>query len=232
MSRIVRYSFAERLMHALSAISYIYLLLTGLAFWTPAFYWIAVVLGGGYVSRVLHPWIGLVFTALFSAGVLLVSLFADDVHLDNDSVLLGELAFAPLQRLEVAGWDLGPQSLWVMTAILLLNVLFIAVFWKELKLATFDAGLAAALGFSPALLHYGLMALVSVTCNRSSRPRSARPPCPPRSRGGSGFRCACATPLSTAGMWSRLVACSYKRRMAPRFRSRRWPRWTRPAGRR
>jgi manganese/zinc/iron transport system permease protein len=107
--------------------------------------------------------IGLVFTALFSAGILLVSLFADDVHLDTDSVLLGELAFAPFERLEVAGYDLGPQSLWVMSGILLLNVVFIAVFYKELKLATFDAGLAAALGFSPALLHYGLMALVSVT---------------------------------------------------------------------
>ena len=45
MNRILRYSFPERLMHALSSISYIYLLLTGLAFWTPAFYWIAIVLG-------------------------------------------------------------------------------------------------------------------------------------------------------------------------------------------
>ena len=62
MNRLLRYTFSERLMHALSAISYIYLLLTGLAFWTPAFYWIATVLGGGYLSRVLHPWIGLVFT--------------------------------------------------------------------------------------------------------------------------------------------------------------------------
>jgi formate dehydrogenase subunit gamma len=62
MIRILRYSFPERLMHALSAISYIYLLLTGLAFWTPALYWIASILGGGYLSRVLHPWIGLVFT--------------------------------------------------------------------------------------------------------------------------------------------------------------------------
>ena len=59
--RLLRYSFRERLMHALAALSYVYLLLTGLAFWTPAFYWIAVVLGGGYLSRVLHPWVGLVF---------------------------------------------------------------------------------------------------------------------------------------------------------------------------
>jgi formate dehydrogenase subunit gamma len=61
--RIERYSFHERLMHALAALSYLYLLLTGLAFWSPAFYWIAIVLGGGFLSRVLHPWVGLVFSA-------------------------------------------------------------------------------------------------------------------------------------------------------------------------
>ncbi|MBI1875084.1 MAG: formate dehydrogenase subunit gamma [Acidobacteria bacterium] len=61
--RLVRYDFGERLMHTLAALAYLYLLLTGLAFWTPAFYWIAVVLGGGYLSRVLHPWIGLLFAA-------------------------------------------------------------------------------------------------------------------------------------------------------------------------
>jgi manganese/zinc/iron transport system permease protein len=36
-------------------------------------------------------------------------------------------------------------------------------FYKELKLATFDPGLAAALGFSPVLIHYLLMAVVSMT---------------------------------------------------------------------
>jgi manganese/zinc/iron transport system permease protein len=37
------------------------------------------------------------------------------------------------------------------------------VLYKELKLATFDPALAAALGFSPVAIHYGLMALVSAT---------------------------------------------------------------------
>jgi manganese/zinc/iron transport system permease protein len=50
-----------------------------------------------------------------------------------------------------------------MGAILVLNVAVIAAFYKELKLVTFDAGLAVALGFSPVLVHYGLTAMVSVT---------------------------------------------------------------------
>ena len=107
--------------------------------------------------------IGLVFPLLFSVGVILIARFAGDVHLDVDAVLLGELAFAPFNRFAVGGTDLGPRAAWVMGPILLLNVAFLAVFFKELKLSTFDAGLAAALGFAPTALHYGLMALVSVT---------------------------------------------------------------------
>jgi formate dehydrogenase subunit gamma len=50
--------------HGAAAVSYVYLLLTGLAFWTPALYWLAGMLGGGYLSRVLHPWVGLVFAVV------------------------------------------------------------------------------------------------------------------------------------------------------------------------
>jgi manganese/zinc/iron transport system permease protein len=106
--------------------------------------------------------IGIVFPALFSCGVILISRFAGDVHLDTDAVLLGELAFAPLDRLAIFGYEL-PKSLWVMGGILLINLIFIGLFYKELKLTTFDVGLAAALGFSPTLIHYGLMTIVSVT---------------------------------------------------------------------
>lgn len=106
--------------------------------------------------------IGIVFPALFSLAVILISRFAHGVHIDNDAVLLGELAFAPLDRTTWLGLDL-PHGLWVMGGILLLNVTLIGLFYKELKLSTFDAGLATALGFSPALVHYGLMTAVSIT---------------------------------------------------------------------
>lgn len=107
--------------------------------------------------------IGLVYPLLFSIGVILVTRNASAVHLDAECMVYGELERAHYDRLEVAGRDLGPQALYLMGFILLLNGLFISLFYKELKLATFDAALAAALGFSPVLLHYGLMTLVSVT---------------------------------------------------------------------
>jgi formate dehydrogenase subunit gamma len=59
---ILRYAFHERLTHWIAAGSYIYLLLTGLAFYSPWCFWIAAFLGGGQVSRMLHPWGGLIFT--------------------------------------------------------------------------------------------------------------------------------------------------------------------------
>ncbi len=60
-NEIVRYTLKERMCHWLSAISYVYLLLTGLALFTPYMYWIAYVLGGGPTVRFWHPWVGLVF---------------------------------------------------------------------------------------------------------------------------------------------------------------------------
>jgi manganese/zinc/iron transport system permease protein len=106
--------------------------------------------------------IGLVFPALFSIAVILISKFARGVHLDSDAVLLGELAFTPFDRVMLFGIDL-PHSLVVMGIILMVNNALIFLFYKELKLATFDPGLASALGFSPALINYGLMTTVSVT---------------------------------------------------------------------
>jgi len=107
--------------------------------------------------------IGLVFPAMFSIGVILISRFAGDVHLDTHAVLVGELAFAPFDRLTVNGNDLGPKSLWVMGSILLLTLILLFAFYKELKLSTFDAQLAASLGFTPVVIHYGLMTMTSIT---------------------------------------------------------------------
>jgi manganese/zinc/iron transport system permease protein len=107
--------------------------------------------------------IGLVFPALFSVAVILIAQLSGNAHLDTDMVLLGELAFAPFERVTVGGVDLGPKALVVSGSILVINVAFLFGFYKEMKIATFDAGLAAAIGISPAVIHYGFMSLVSVT---------------------------------------------------------------------
>lgn len=107
--------------------------------------------------------IGIVFPLFFSLGIILITRYAGDVHLDTDSVLMGELAFVPFRRVILFGTDIGPASLVSMAIILLLNVTFIMVFFKELKVTTFDPVFSAVIGISPALIHYGLMGFVSLT---------------------------------------------------------------------
>jgi formate dehydrogenase subunit gamma len=75
--RVLRYAFHERLTHWIAAGSYIYLLLTGLAFYSPWCFWIAVMLGGGQVSRMLHPWAGLIFTG---AILKMFSMWTGQMH--------------------------------------------------------------------------------------------------------------------------------------------------------
>lgn len=107
--------------------------------------------------------IGIVFPFLFSIAIILISRYAGNVHIDIDSVLLGELAFAPFNRLRIFGIDFGAKGMYTMGIILLINLGLVWTFFKEIKITVFDAELAAVLGFSPVLIQYGLMASVSVT---------------------------------------------------------------------
>src|SRR5271166_5320781 len=59
--QIERYTFRERVMHWLTGLTYLYCLLTGLAFYSPHLFWLAAVLGGGPTSRYWHPIGGIVF---------------------------------------------------------------------------------------------------------------------------------------------------------------------------
>jgi manganese/zinc/iron transport system permease protein len=107
--------------------------------------------------------IGLVFPAMFSLGTLLASMYLRNTHLDVDRVLLGSAELAFRDRFTLGGRDLGPRGLVVSLLTLTAFALLVGLFYKELKLCTFDAGLAAVLGFSPVVVHYALMTGVSLT---------------------------------------------------------------------
>ncbi|MDO4754385.1 MAG: metal ABC transporter permease [Bacillota bacterium] len=107
--------------------------------------------------------IGIVFPFLFSIAIILITMFAGNVHLDTDSVLLGEVAFAPFDRLIVGGTDIGAKGIYLSGFLLLINLFFVVLFYKELKISTFDSVLAGLMGFSPVLVHYLLITLTSIT---------------------------------------------------------------------
>ncbi|GBC84798.1 Formate dehydrogenase, cytochrome b556(fdo) subunit [bacterium HR11] len=67
---IQRFTMAERLIHWAVAISFVYLVLSGLALFHPSFYWLAYVLGGGPVIRQWHPIVGVLMFVFLTAMYL------------------------------------------------------------------------------------------------------------------------------------------------------------------
>lgn len=105
---------------------------------------------------------GIVFTVLFAVGLILIREAADHVDLDPDCVLFGAIELTPLDRITLWGLEL-PRAVLSVGPALAINALFVLLFYKELKLASFDPALATALGFSARAVHYLLMTLVAVT---------------------------------------------------------------------
>ncbi len=108
--------------------------------------------------------IGVTFTWLFALGIILISVFAGKVDLDQDCVLYGEISYVPIDLWITAdGTIMGPRVMYIMGAVFIVVLLFIIIGYKELFLTTFDPKFAAASGISVALWHYLLMGAVSFT---------------------------------------------------------------------
>jgi manganese/zinc/iron transport system permease protein len=106
--------------------------------------------------------IGVTFTALFALGVVMVSSQLRGVDLDLECVLYGDIAYAPFDMLRAGGMAV-PRAVAVNGGLLLLNLLVVALLYKELKICAFDPDMAAAVGVNVGLMHYLLMGMVSVT---------------------------------------------------------------------
>lgn len=104
--------------------------------------------------------IGVVFTAMFALGVVLISRFASQVDLDAGCVLYGILESVPLDTTIVLGVEIPLVTL-NLACLTLVILLFVTLLWKELKLVSFDPALATSLGLHAHIVHYLLMFLVA-----------------------------------------------------------------------
>ena len=128
----------------------------------------------GVLTAVLTEWIrgfgkvdegaamGVVFTGLFALGLIMIVQAADRVDLDPSCVLYGAIEATPLDRINVFGYDV-PRVVVTLSAVLVVNLLAVVLFFKELKISAFDPALAKSLGINATLMHYLLMTLVAVT---------------------------------------------------------------------
>lgn len=115
---------------------------------------------------------GVVFTVLFALGVIMLQQTGGDkIHMDADCVLYGlmesVLWINPPQSLSdvfaAASWEYFPRQVTTLLLVLAIDAIFVFVFFKELRISSFDPGLAAAQGINPNLMHYLLMTFVAIT---------------------------------------------------------------------
>ncbi len=105
---------------------------------------------------------GVVFTTLFALGLVLIVRAADRVDLDPGCVLYGAIELTPLDTVPVGSLEV-PRVVITLGVVSIINLAFVVVFFKELRLTSFDPALADAIGFRSQRLHYLLMTLVAVT---------------------------------------------------------------------
>ena len=110
---------------------------------------------------------GIVFTTLFALGLVLIVQAADHVDLDAGCVLYGAIELTPLDvvwRTQLFGIHIDlPRAVVVLTPVFLMNLLFVILFFKELRISSFDADLATTMGIHANRMHYLLMVLVAIT---------------------------------------------------------------------
>ena len=116
--------------------------------------------GSGRVRRDAAT--GLVFPALFAAGVLVLSLFARDVHVDTHTVLLGEIGFVWLERVPLLGLEV-PRAPLVLLGVLVLDALYVLAFHERLVAGSLDPVHARLQGLRPGAASLGLLVLVALT---------------------------------------------------------------------
>ncbi len=129
----------------------------------------------GVVTALLVQWlhaqgvqqeasIGVVFTTLFAIGVILIATsIGDNVHLDVQHTLMGEITFVPWNKTVLPLIGEIPKATALLLFVFFIVFIFIIVFYKEWKITSFDPALAASLGIPVTLMHYLFMTLVSMT---------------------------------------------------------------------
>lgn len=106
---------------------------------------------------------GLVFPALFSVGVILVSQNFADIHFDVHSVLVGDLNLVAFEHVHVAGVPVGPAFLYLMLGVLFVNAVFLRLTHTQMQAITVDEQFAASLGMRTRFLDTCFMLVVAIT---------------------------------------------------------------------
>lgn len=104
--------------------------------------------------------IGVIYTAFFAIGVILISSVTYHTDLDQECVLYGDISHILFDQLRISNSFFIPKPLLSSAAVLLLNILFIWIFYRQLVIMVFDPVFASSIGIRVHLLHYLLTTLI------------------------------------------------------------------------
>jgi len=173
---LIRFTYFERIVHWVLGLTFVFLLLSGLALSYPSLFWLTALVGGGPAARALHPWVGIVFGV---SVVLMLFLWLKDMLLSKaDGEWLRAVkhyARHDRQRVPPTGKYNGGQKLFFWLQFVLGIVLLITgvPLWIP---ESFGAGLLGTMRF----LHYfatlgaGLLLIVHVYLGTIAYPGTAR----------------------------------------------------------
>jgi manganese/zinc/iron transport system permease protein len=102
---------------------------------------------------------GVVFSSLFALGVLMMEqASARSVDLDAECLLYGQLEgllwMPPVEATGIKALLYIPVELYTVFGVFAVSVGFVVLFYKELRLASFDPEMSTSLGYNATLLHY------------------------------------------------------------------------------
>lgn len=131
---IKRYEANERLNHWATAILFILLACSGLAFFHPSFWFLSGVLGGGELSRYLHPILGVLMFLSFM--IFALQKLSDNTIKDHDKQWLGQIGDVINNRdenlPEVGKYNAGQKlAYWAMVLSMVLLMGSGLIMWRE-----------------------------------------------------------------------------------------------------
>ncbi len=171
-----RFSYTERLVHWVVGVTFVVLLLTGLAFSYPSLFWLTAILGGGPSARALHPWVGVLFSGGIAAMFLI---WLKDMPLRTADWewlrAIKHYALHDRERVPPTGKYNGGQKLFFWTQSVL-GVLFLA----SGMLLWFPSGFGRGLLSTARFIHYlaalggGLFLIIHVYLGTVAYPGTVR----------------------------------------------------------
>jgi manganese/zinc/iron transport system permease protein len=108
--------------------------------------------------------IGLSFSILFSFGIILISIFARNIHLDIDMILLGNIEYSIYDLIKIPFLNITIQKSFLALLISITSIVsFYFIFWNDLKIILFDFEYAKIKGIKIKLIEYIFILISSYT---------------------------------------------------------------------